>query len=166
MSQRSEVAARADRASARHLRQDPVLETIEQPLGDLRASPRVPLRKRVRAHEQRCPDDLVRIGLADAARMAAQQSELELLGQLSGHPRRDEAPEARRHPVRRPLRGNRLVDDLARRRHLLARGIVQLRGGALDRDLPDVGGGEVLTCQADHGRLGHRLASLAFSPRR
>ena len=93
MRQRSEVAARPDRASARHLRQDTVLETIEQPLGDLRASPGVALRKRVRAHEQRRADDLVRIGLADAASMAAQQ-----VG--AGAPR--PAPRARASETKRP----------------------------------------------------------------
>ena len=162
MRQRSEVAAGADRAAARHLRQDPAIEKVEQPLGDLRTSSRVPLRERVGAHEQRGADDLVGVRLADAARMAAQQPELELLGQLSRHARRDEPPESRGHAVGRPFCRNRPVDDFSRRSHLLAGRVVELCGGALDRDLPDVGGGEVLTCQADHGRLGHRVASLAL----
>src|SRR5205823_469324 len=49
-----------------------------------------------------------------------------------------------------------LVDDGACARHLFAGGVVELGRGSRDRDLPDVGGGQVLTCEADRGRPGHR----------
>ena len=150
-----EVAARADRASARHLGNHATAETVEQQLRDLEPSPRVALRKRIRAHEHRRPHDLVRVRLADAARVAAEQAHLQLLGQLARYPSRDEAAEAGGHAVGRFIPSERLVHDCASRGHLLAGAFVELRACRSDRHVPDIGNGEVLTRQADHGRPGH-----------
>ena len=94
MRERREVAARADRAAARHVRQDAAVEALEQQLDGLDARARVALGERVRAQQHRRAHDLVRVRLADAARVAAQQAQLELLGQLLRDRPRDEAAEA------------------------------------------------------------------------
>ena len=83
--ERREVAARADRAAARDARQHAAVEALEQQLDGLDARARVALRERVRAQEHRRANDLVRVGLADAAGVAAQEPQLELLGQLLGN---------------------------------------------------------------------------------
>ena len=140
-------------------------QTVEQQLGDLDARAGVALRERVRAHDHRRPHDLPRIRLADPAGVAPQEAELELLGQLLGNPRRDEAPEAGRDAVGRLVLAQRVFDDRARRGKLLAGRIVELGGSVLDRDVPDVVRGEVLPGQADRGRPSHGGASLALSPR-
>ena len=163
--QRSEVAARADGSAARHFRDDAAAETVEQQLRDLDARTGVALRERVRAHDHRRSHDLARIRLADPAGVAPQEPELELLGQLLGNPRRDEAPEAGRDAVGRLVLAKSVFDDRARSGKLLPRRIVELRGSVLDRDVPDVVRGEVLPGQADRGRPSHGGASLARSPR-
>ncbi len=80
--QRGEIAARPHRATARNVRQHPGAEQGEQELGDLDTHSRVALGQRVRAHDDRGSDDLVRVGLPHSAGMAAQQPELELLHEL------------------------------------------------------------------------------------
>ena len=80
--ERREVAARADRAAARHVRQDAAVQALEQQLDRLDPRARVALRERVRAQQHRGAHDLVGVRLADAARVAAQQAQLQLLRQL------------------------------------------------------------------------------------
>ena len=79
MSQWSQVAARADRAARGHAGKDATVETVDQELDGRRPGAGVPFRERVRAKQHRGPDDVVRVGLADTARVAAQEAELELL---------------------------------------------------------------------------------------
>ena len=79
MRERREVAAR--RRPSRALGttgRTPRSRQREQQLDGLDPRARVALRERVRAQEHRGADDLVRIRVADAARVAAQQPELEL----------------------------------------------------------------------------------------
>ena len=100
----------------------PRFEALDEQLDGLDARARVALRERVRAQQHRRAHDLGRIRVADAARVAAQEAELELLGQLLGDRLRDEAAEARVDAVRvlaRAVRG--ALDELARGAHPLAR---------------------------------------------
>ena len=99
MRERREVAARADRAAARHDRQHAAVEALEQQLDELGPRAGAALGERVRAQQHRRADDLVRIRLADPAGVAAQEAELELLGQLLRDRLRDEAAEAGVHAV-------------------------------------------------------------------
>ena len=82
--ERREVAARADRAAARHVGRTPRFEALDEQLDHLDARARVALRERVRAQQHRGAHDLGRVRIADAARVAAKQPQLELLGQLLG----------------------------------------------------------------------------------
>ena len=119
MRERREVAGGADAAAARHDGHDAAVEAREQELDRLDARARCSLRERVRAQEHRGAHDLVRIRLADAARVRAQEPQLQLLGQLLGNRLRDEAAEAGVDAVRvlaRAVRG--ALDELARGAHL------------------------------------------------
>ena len=122
MGERREVAAGADGAAARHVRQHAAVEALDEQLDGDRARARVALRQRVRAQQHRRADDLVRVRLADPAGVAAQEAELELLGQLLGDRARDEAAEAGVDAVGVLLAAVRgLLDELAGRAHALAR---------------------------------------------
>ena len=92
--ERGEVAARPDRPARGHDREDTAVQALDEQLHRRDARSREALRERVRAQEHRRAHDLVRVRLADAARVAAQEAELELLGELLGDVRRDEAAEA------------------------------------------------------------------------
>ena len=160
MRERREVAARADRSARGDVRQDAAVETFEQQLDrrDVRAGE--PLCERVRAQEHRRADDVVRIRLADAARMAAQEAELELLAELLRDVSRDEPAEAGVHAVR--VLALDPVDEGSRGPHALLRRAGEGRRQPIDRDRPHVGNGEVLSRQDD--RTGHS-ASLERSTR-
>ncbi len=123
MRERCQVAARAHRAPRRHVRDDPRVEDGEQQLDGLHAGARVALRDRVRAQHHRGAHDLVGIRLPDAARVAAQQAQLQFLGLLLRDRLRDEAAEAGVDPVgvlapepvdERPRAGHPLDRTLAR----------------------------------------------------
>ena len=73
--ERREIAAGADRAAGGHARQDTAVEALDQELDRLDPRAGVPLRERVRAQQHRRPDDVGRIGLSDAARVAAEETE-------------------------------------------------------------------------------------------
>ena len=119
MRERREIARRADRAAARHDRQHAAVEALEQQLDRLDARAGVALRERVRAQQHRRAHDLVRVRLPDAARVRAQQPQLQLLGQLLGDRAVDEAAEAGVDAVRVLARSVRsALDELARRAHL------------------------------------------------
>ncbi len=158
--ERSEVAAGPDRSPARNLGQDAAVETREQQLGQLGPSARVSAGERVRPHQHRAPNDLVGIGIADAAGMTAKEAQLELLCELGRDSSRDEASEPGRDAVRGLLVRERPLDNRPRGGHLLPGRIGQLHRRSFDCDRPDVVGGEVLTGDADRGRLRHRGASL------
>ena len=120
MRERREVAARADRSARGHVRQHAAVQALEQQLDRRDVRAREPLRERVRAQQHRRAHDVVRIRLADAAGMAAQEPELELLAELLRDVGRDEAAEARVHAVR--VLALDPVDERSRRAHaLLAR---------------------------------------------
>ena len=65
-----EIAARPDRATRRNVRHESGDERSNEQLDGLDARARVSLRERVRPEEHRRADDVVGIGLADAARVA------------------------------------------------------------------------------------------------
>ena len=121
------------------VRDDPGVEAGEQQLDHLDARAGVALRERVRPQEHRRAHDLVRVRVADAAGVAAQEAQLELPRQLLRDRLRDETAEPGVHPVRvlaRAVRGP--VDELARRDHPLPRGVGEPGVATLDRDGPDV----------------------------
>ena len=117
--ERCEVAARADAAARRDERQDAAVEALQEELDGLHSRAREALGECVRAQEHRGTHDLVGIRLPHAARVAAQETELQLLRELLGDVRGDEAPEARVDAVR--VLTAHPVDELARRGHPLAR---------------------------------------------
>ncbi len=150
--ERRQVARGADRAAARHVRQHAAQDALDQQAGDLRPRARVALRQRVRAEQHRRAHHLGRVGLSDAAGMAAEQAHLQLFRQLLRDGLRDEAAEPRVDAVGvlgRPVR--RALDELTRRRHPRPRGVGELDRPALDGDRPDVLDGEVVPRQ-DGGR--------------
>ena len=166
MRERREVAGGADRAAARHDRQHAAVEQREQQLDGLDPRARVALRERVRAQEHRRADDLVGVRLADAARVRAEQPQLQLGGLLLRDRDRDEAAEA----------GVDAVGVLAAcraRRARRARGrrssspapVGELGARPFDRDRPDVVDRQVVAREADRRPLRHD-ASLGRSPRR
>ena len=126
--ERCQVAARAHGATARHDREHAAVEALDQQLHDLHAGSGIALRERVCPEQHRRAHDLRRIRLPDAAGVAAQEAELELLRLLCGDGLRDEPPEARVDAVR--------VLALAERHasHDLARGAHAVSG--LVRDAP------------------------------
>ena len=152
--ERREIARRADRPAARHEREHAAVQALEEQLDRAERDPRRPLGERVRAQEHGRADDLVRIRLPHAARVAAQEAELELLGLLRRDRLRDEAAEAGVDPVRvlaARARGH-LVDEIARGLDSFAGDVGELRRRALDRNGPDVCGGEVVTGERNgHG---------------
>ncbi len=80
MGERREIPRGADRTAARHDGQHSLVQAVEQELDGLDPRAREALRERVRAKDHRGAHDLVRIRLPHAARVAAQEAELELLG--------------------------------------------------------------------------------------
>ena len=158
MGERREIPRGADRAAARHDGQHSLVQAVEQELDGLDARSREAFRERVRAKHHRGADDLVRIRLPHPARVAAQEAELELLGELRRDRLRDEAAEAGVDAVgvlARGLRGG-AVDELAGRGHLRAPVVGEGRRGSLDRDRPDVVDREIVSVQEHCGGDGHR----------
>ena len=135
MRERREVAAGADRATRRDVRQHPAVEALDQELDGLDPSAGIPLRERVRAQQHRRADDLVRIRLTDAARVAAQQPKLELLDLLVRDRLRHEPAEPRVDAVR-VLAVNGPLDELARGLHLRARASLRARLASRARRRP------------------------------
>ena len=126
MRQRGEVSARAHRAARGHERQHAAIQALDEELDGLDARTREPLGERVRAQQHRRAHDLVGIGLADAARMAAEKAQLELLGELLRDVRGDEPAETRIHAVR--VLAAHLLDQPARSRHPVAGRVAERRG--------------------------------------
>ena len=158
MGERCEVAAGAHRAASRDVRQDAAVEAFDQQLDRLDPRARVALRERVRPQQHRRADDAGRIGLADAARVAAQQAELELVDAVVGDRLGDEAAEARVDAV--GVLG-RLLDERTGRLHLTARLVGEADGRAVHGDLPDVLQPEVVPGQRvtrDHAASLARLS--------
>ncbi len=156
MRQRRKVAGGADRATARHDRQDASVEEREEQLDGLDASARVPLRERVRAEEHRRADDLGRIRVADAARVGAEQPQLQLGGLLLRDRDGHEAAEAGVDAVgvlAAPVRG--ALDELAGSAHPLPGLVGQLGAGSVDGHSPDVVNGQVVAREADRRPLRH-----------
>ncbi len=151
-----EVAACTDRPAARDVGQKTGIQQREQCFDELDARTGRSFRERIGAQEQSRTNDLVGVRIADTARVAAEQSDLQLFGLLLRDRPRHEPAEARVHAVgvlaravRRPL------DEIACRAHALARRVAQLRGRPFDGDRPDVGQAKVVTRQADRSRLRH-----------
>ena len=92
--ERGEIARRTDGAARRHDRQHAACEAFEQQLDRLDARARVSLRKRVRAQQHGRPDDRVGVRISDPAGVRAEQTQLQLPGQLLRDLLRDEAAEA------------------------------------------------------------------------
>ena len=152
-----EVAARPDGAAARHARDHAALEAPEQKLDRLDARTRRAFRERVGAEDHRGADDLAGVRLADAAGVAPQQPQLQLLGQLFGDGLRDEPAEAGVDPVgvlARAVRG--AFDQLTRCAHLRARLVGERDAGFAVGDRAHVFDPEIVPGQADRGRLSHR----------
>ena len=82
MRERREVAARPDRAARGNPRQHAAVQALEQQLDGHDARAGEPLRERVRAQQHRRAHDVVGVRLADTARMAAQEAQLQLLREL------------------------------------------------------------------------------------
>jgi hypothetical protein len=161
MGERGEVAARADRATRRDDGKHSSLEAGEQELDRLDPRARVPLRERVRTQEHRCADDVVGVGLAHAAGVAAEEPELQLLDLILGDRLRDESAEARVDAVG-VIAAERL-QERTRSDHARPRGIGQRRASSFDCDLPDVVDGEVVAGQRH--RACHAASLDAAEPR-
>ena len=95
MRERCEIAAGADRAARGHAREHAAVEAFDQELDRLDSRARVALGERVRAEQHRRAHDLVRVRLADAAGVAAEQAKLQLLDLVVRDRLRDEAAEPR-----------------------------------------------------------------------
>ena len=140
---------------------------LDQQLDGLDPRAREPLRERVRPQQHRRADDLRRIRLADAARVAAQQAQLQLVDLVVGDRLRDEAAEAGVDAV--GVLGGPL-DERARRLHLTARLVGKADGRAVHGHLPDVLQPQVVPVQRvtqNHGsRLGASWASAGADAQR
>ncbi len=164
MRERREITARAHRSAARHARKQAAVEAFDKQRDELDTRARVPLGERVRAQQHGGADDLLGIGLADAARMTAQQAELELPGELRRDLLGDELAEARVDAVRMlALAVGRARDDLARRAHPLDRVRRERSGCVFEGDSPDVLGGELLAGERDRLRHEPSLVSASSS---
>ncbi len=136
MRERREVAARAHRAPGRDVRDDAGVEHVDEQLHRLQPRARVPLREGVRAKEQRAADDLVRIRLPHPARVAAQETQLQL-GRLLGRDRlRDEPAEAGVDAV--GVLARVLLEECARGDDPLPATLGEGDPAPADRDVPDV----------------------------
>ena len=143
---RSKIAARAHRATRRHARQHAAVQALDEELDELDPGARIALREGVRPQEHRRPDDLVRIRVADPARMATEEPELQLLDLVVRDRPRHEAPEAGVDAVRVLVAGDAL-DELASRLHLPPRLVRQRDGNPVDGDVPDMLDREVVPGQ-------------------
>ena len=117
MSERRKVAARPDRSARRHPREHAAVQALEQELDRRDVRARETLRKRIRTEQHRRTHDVVGIRLTHAARVAAQQAELELLRELLRDVGRHEAAESGVHAV--GVLAAHAVDELACGAHLL-----------------------------------------------
>ena len=135
----SEIAARPDRAAARHGGEHAAVEALDEQLHELHAGTGVALGQRVRPEQHRRAHDLRRIRLPDTARMASQQAELELLRLLGRDGLRDEPPEARVDAVRvLALSVRRARHDVPRSAHAVSRAVRERRRRSVDSGRPDV----------------------------
>ena len=150
MRQWGEVAARAHRAACGHDGKNASVQALDEQLDRLHPRARVALGDGVRPQQQRRSDDVVRIRLAHPAGVAAEQPELELVGELFGDPRRHETPEAGVHAVG-VLVAHRL-DQVARSAHALLGPVADLGSCAMDGDVPHVSEREILSRQDERRR--------------
>ncbi len=146
----SEIAARSDRATRRNVRHESGDERGNEQLDGLDAGARVSLRERVRPEEHRPADDVVRIGLADAARVAPEKPQLKLGGLLGWDRLGDEAPEAGVDAVR--VVADLGLEERACPRDSLAPARPERDRPTLDGDVPDVGDRQIVASQLDRGR--------------
>jgi uracil-DNA glycosylase len=167
MRERREVARGADRAARRHDRQHTALEQREEQLNRLDPRPGVALRERIRPEEQRRPDHLVGIRRAHAARVRAEEPQLELLGLLLGNCDRDETAEAGVDAVRVLTRAvGDALDELPRGAHLLPCRIGQLGAHPVDSDRPDVVDRQILAGHTDRACHAASLRCEAVTTRK
>ncbi len=117
MSERGQIAARADGSARGHVGDDPCIECGEQQLDGLDAGAGVALRDRVRAQHHCSPHDVVGVRRTDAARVAAEETELELRRLVVRDRLGDEPTETRVDPVR--MLATELVEKPARTAHPL-----------------------------------------------
>jgi hypothetical protein len=153
--ERCEVAARADRPPRRDERHDPGREDLEEQLDRLDARPGEALCKGIGAQEHGRTHDLVRVRVADPARMAPKESELEISGLFRRDRLRDEPPEAGVDAV--GVVADLGLEEGAGRRGALPSGRPEDGRTPVDRDVPHVRDREVLPGQLDSGRHGASL---------
>src|ERR1700724_924470 len=94
MCERREISRRSNRPATRYDGEHTAVETVEQELDGRDARAGIAFRERVCAQQHRGAHDLVRIRLADPARVRAKQPQLQLAGQLFRDPTVDEPAEA------------------------------------------------------------------------
>ena len=170
MRQRREIAARPQRPARRHHRQHAGREHVDEELHELAAHAGRALRQRVRAEQHRRPHDLVREGVADAARVAAHEVQLELgrLPRVDVHV--DEPAEAGVHSVGRPLVADDALDQRAGLVDLAQRLGRERDREAAQRDSLDVVDGQVVPGELDRRHVRRRrlpvsAPELASRPR-
>ena len=160
VSERREVAARSDGSSGRDPGHDARVEHRYEQVDRLDTRTRVALCERVRPKQHRGADNLVRVRLADAAGVTAQQPQLELLRLLGRNGLGDEAPESRVDAVgvvadlgleKRPRCGDAAPALLTEERR-----------PPFDRDLPHIGDRQVLARQLDSVRHAASLVRARF----
>ena len=155
MSERCEIPTGPDRAARGHTREHAAVETFDQELDGLDSCARKALGERVGAEKHRRADDLIRVGLAHPARMAAEQAKLQLLDLVVWDRLRDEAAESRVDAV-----GvlPHTLDERASRLHSRPRFVRERHRHTMNGDLPHVLDPKVVPRQ---GRARDHAASLA-----
>ena len=148
--ERSKVPARPDRAAGRHARNDAGSESSDEELDGLGAGPREPLGESVRTKEHRRANHVVRVRVADTARMASQQPQLKLSRLLGRDRFRDEAAKARVDAV--GVIPHLRFEKGAGGGDALPTSLAERRRPPFDGDLPDLGDREVVARQLDSGR--------------
>ena len=113
--ERREIAARADRAAARHARVDAVVEQVEQPLERLAPDAGEALGEHVRAQRHRGAHGADRQRVADAGGVAAQQVHLQRAERVARDGRSRRARRTRVDAVDRRVAERLTIDDGARR---------------------------------------------------
>ena len=149
--ERGEVTARSDRAAGGHKGDDSAVQHRQQQLHRLDAGSGVALGNCVRAKQHRGADDLVRVRLTDSTGMAAEETELQVLGLIVGDRLRHEPAEPGVDAV--GVLATQLVQQAARASHLLHGARSETDVAAADRDVPDVLDREVVARQQE--QIGH-----------